>query len=174
MAANVEENIERTRRYGSKPLYAYEWLRYHSSNKKLADQEVAPWLAEAMTVLPYFCGARGVALWGSEPKRQGQYYHTLPVFMNSLGRVSDLSAKIAAAKLMPDEPAHVLWKAKRPLIRRMRVSADEWIILAVNPWQAEDAISTVEVPLEKGHITVELRGRHSEIFHCMDQSVKRL
>ena len=43
---------------------------------------------------------RGVALWGSEPKRQGQYYHTLPIFMTSLGRVSDLSAKIAAAKLI--------------------------------------------------------------------------
>jgi hypothetical protein len=53
--------------------------------------------------------------------------------MSSIGRISDLSAKIAAAKLMPDEPAHVLWKAKRPLIRRIRVGADEWIILAVNP-----------------------------------------
>jgi hypothetical protein len=174
MAANVEENVERTRRYGSKPLYAYEWLRYHDSNKKLAGQEVAPWLAEAMAVLPYFCGARGLALWGSEPKRQGQYYHTLPVFTSSLGRVSDLSAKIASAKLMPDEPAHVLWKAKRPLIRRMRVSADEWIIFAVNPWQAEDAICTVEVPLEQGSISLELRGRHSEVFHRMGESLKRL
>jgi hypothetical protein len=73
-----------------------------------------------------------------------------------------------------DEPAHVLWKAKRPLIRRMRVSTEEWIILAVAPWQAEDAISTVEVPLEKSHITVEVRGRHSEIFHCVGESVKRL
>ncbi len=174
MAANVEENVERTRRFGNKPLYAYEWLRYHDSNQKLANQEVAPWLAEAMAVLPYFCGARGVALWGSEPKRKGQYYHTLPVFAKSLGRISDLSAKIAAAKLMPDEPVHVLWKARRPLVRRLRVSADEWIILAVNPWQAEDATSHVEVPLEKGPIKVELRGRHSEIFHCAGESVKRL
>jgi hypothetical protein len=174
MAANVEENVERSRRFGNKPLYAYEWLRYHSSNQKLAEQEVAPWLAEAMAVLPYFCGARGLALWGSEPKRQGQYYHTLPVFMKSLGRISDLSAKIAAAKLMPDEPAHVLWKAKRPLVRRLRVSADEWIILAVNPWQTEDAISNVEVPLEQNHIKVDVRGRRSEIFHCTGESVKRL
>ena len=174
MAANVEENIERTRRYGSKPLYAYLWLRYHSSNGTLAGQEVAPWLAEAMAALPYFSGARGIALWGSEPRRQGQYYHTLPVFMNSLGRVSDLSEKIAAAKLMPDEPAHVLWKAKRPLIRRLRVSADEWIVLAVNPWQAEDAVSTVVVPLENGSVDLEVRGRHTEIFHCMGSNVKRL
>ena len=174
MAANVEENVERSRRFGNKPLYAYEWLRYHSSNKKLAEQEVAPWLAEAMAVLPYFCGARGLALWGSEPKRQGQYYHTLPAFMKSLGRISDLSAKIAAGKLMPDEPAHVLWKAKRPLVRRLRVSADEWIILAVNPWQTEDAISNVEVPLEQSRIKVDVRGRRSEIFHCTGESVKRL
>jgi hypothetical protein len=174
MAANVEENVERTRRYGNKPLYAYEWLRYHSSNKKLADQEVSPWLAEAMAVLPYFCGARGLAVWGSESKRKGQYYHVLPAFMNSLGRISDLSAKLAGAKLMSDEPAHVLWKSKRPLVRRMRVSADEWIILAVNPWQSEEAKSTVEVPLENSRITVELRGRHSEIFHCTGAGVKRL
>jgi hypothetical protein len=127
-----------------------------------------------MAVVPYFCGARGLALWGSEPKRQGQYYQTLPVFMSSLGRISDLSVKIAGAKLMPDEPAHILWNAKRPLIRRMRVSAEEWIILAVNPWQAEDASSTVEVPLEHNHITVQLRGRHSEIFHCGPQGVRRL
>jgi hypothetical protein len=174
MAANVEENVERTRRFGSKPLFAYEWLRYHESNKKLAGQEVAPWLAEAMAVLPYFCGARGLALWGSEPKRQGQYYHNLPAFMTSLGRVSDLSVKMATATLMADEPAHVLWKAKRPLIRRMRVGVNEWIILAVNPWQAEDAVSTVEVPLEKSGITVEIRGRHSEVFHCESGRVTRL
>jgi hypothetical protein len=125
-------------------------------------------------VLPYFCGARGVVLWGSEPKRKGQYYQTLPVFMNSLGRVADLSAKIAAAKLMPDEPAHILWKAKRPLIRRLRVTADEWIILAVNPWQAEDATSTVEVPVEKGSLTVELRGKHTELFHVVGTNLQRL
>ncbi len=75
---------------------------------------------------------------------------------------------------MPDEPAHVLWKAKRPLVRRMRVSADEWIILAVNPWQNEDAVSHVEVSLEKSRISVELRGRHSEIFHCRGENVTRL
>jgi hypothetical protein len=94
--------------------------------------------------------------------------------MNSLGRVSDLSEKIARAQLLPDEPAHILWKAKRPLIRRLRVTADEWIILAVNPWQAEDATSTVEVPLEKGSLTVELRGKHTELFRVVGTNLQRL
>jgi hypothetical protein len=125
-------------------------------------------------VVPYFCGARGIALWGSEPRQQGQYYHTLPAFMTSLGRVSDLSDKIAAAELMPDARAHVLWNARSPLIRRLRVNADEWIILAVNPWQSEDAVSTVEVPLERGSISVELQGRHTGVFHYLTGSLKRL
>ncbi len=44
----------------------------------------------------------------------------------------------------------------------------------LNLWQAEDATSTVEVPLERGPITVELRGRHSEMFHCEGSNVKRM
>jgi hypothetical protein len=50
MASNVEENYQRTRRYGNKPVYAYEWLRYHTSNKDLGDKELAPYLAQ-VTVL---------------------------------------------------------------------------------------------------------------------------
>ena len=105
------------------------WLRYHDSNKKLAGQELAPYLVEAMAVLPYFCGAKGVVLWGWEPKQKGQYYQTLPVFADSVGRVSDLSAKLAKAELIIDEPAHVLWKAKRPLVRKLNLSGEEWVVM---------------------------------------------
>jgi hypothetical protein len=164
IAANVEENYQRTRRYGSKPVYAYEWLRYHSSNKKLAGQELAPYLVEAMAVVPYFCGAKGVVLWGWEPRRKGQYYRNLPLFSESLGRVADLSDRLAKAELVIDELAHVLWKEKRPLVRKLKISGDEWAVLAVDPWQAEDARRNVSVRC--GHDTVELPlvGRHTGIF----------
>jgi hypothetical protein len=46
------------------PAPWYEWLRYHDSNKQLAGKELAPYLVEAMAVLPYFCGAKGIVLWG--------------------------------------------------------------------------------------------------------------
>lgn len=174
MASNIEENAARTRRYGNKPVYAYEWLRYHDSNKKLAGQELAPYLVEAMAVLPYFTGARGLVLWGWEPKRKGQYYERLPLFMNSLGRVSDLSAKIAKAKLMPDEPAHVLWKEKRPLVRRLRVAAGEWIVMAVNPWQAEDARSNVNVTCDGKTFELVIEGRHTEVYHIQSGRVVRV
>lgn len=173
MAANVEENWQRTRRFGNKPVYAYEWLRYHNSNKELGEQEVAPYLAEAMAVLPFFSGGRGLVVWGWEPKTSGQPYQSLPVFMNSLGRVSDLSAKIGAATLEIDEPAHLLWKEKRPLVRKLRVSAREWIVMAVNPWQAEPERSVLVVSCGTESVALTLEGRHTGIFHVQGNRVTK-
>lgn len=167
IAANVEENFQRTRRYGNKPLYAYEWLRYHDSNKRLAQQELAPYLAEAMAVVPYFCGAKGVVLWGWEPRQKGQYYERLPLFAQSLGRVSDLSAKISKAELVIDEPAYVLWKEKRPLVRKLKVTDDEWLVLAVNPWQAADARGSVTTACGSHTVELPLVGRGTGVFHVV-------
>jgi hypothetical protein len=171
MASNVEENYQRTRRYGNKPVYAYEWLRYHTSNKDLGDQELAPYLVEAMAVLPYFCGARGLVVWGWEPNGKGQYYQNLPLFLESLGRVSDLSEKLAKAELVIDEPAHLLWKEKRPLVRKLKISDEEWVVLAVNPWQVEGANSTVSVQCGTQSVELPLAGRHTGIFLVRDGRV---
>ncbi len=164
IAANVEENYERTRRYGNKPVYAYEWLRYHNSNKKLSGRELAPYLVEAMAVVPYFCGAKGVVVWGWEPGRKGQYYQNLPLFAESLGRISDMSGRLSQAELVIDEPAYVLWKEKRPLVRKLKLAEDEWVVMAVNPWQAEDATSTLRVPCGANTVELPLLGQHTGIF----------
>ena len=173
IAANVEENYQRTRRYGNKPVYAYEWLRYHDSNKKLAGQELAPYLVEAMAVVPYFCGAKGVVLWGWEPGRKGQYYANLPLFAQSLGRISDLSERLAKAELVIDEPAHVLWKEKRPLVRKFKLSDDEWVVLAVNPWQADDARSSTRATCGTKTVELPLVGRHTGIFEVRGEQVTK-
>jgi len=164
MAANVEENVQRAKVFGDKPLYAYLWMRFHNSNQKLAGQELTPYLVEAMAVLPYFSGARGVVLWGFEPKLKGQYYQRLPIFLNSLGRVSDLSEKIGRATLEIDEPAHVLWKQKRPLVRKLRVAPNEWIVMAINPWQADDATSRAAVTCGGATHDLTLRGKHTALY----------
>jgi hypothetical protein len=174
IAANVEENYQRTRLYGNKPVYAYGWLRYHNSNKKLAGQELAPYLVEAMAVVPYFCGAKGVVVWGWEPGREGQYYRTLPLFADSLGRVSDLSERLADAKLVIDEPAYVLWKDKRPLVRKFRLSEDEWAVLAVNPWQTDTEQSEVAVQCGVRQVDVPLIGRHTGIFLVRNGNVTKM
>jgi hypothetical protein len=164
IAANVEENYRRARRFGNKPLYAYEWLRYHDSNHRLAGKEIAPYLVEAMAVIPYFCGARGIVLWGWEPKLKGQYYQRLPLFAESLGRVSDLSDKLVKAELANDEPAHVLWKGKRPLVRKLKLPDDAWAVLAVDPWQAEGTNSKASVRCGTNLVEIPLTGRRTGVY----------
>jgi len=121
-----------------------------------------------MAVVPYFCGAKGVVVWGWEPGQKGQYYRNLPLFAQSLGRVSDLSERLASAELVIDEPAHVLWKEKRPLVRKFRISEDEWAVLAVNPWQTDTEQSKVSVPCGARQVDVPLIGRHTGVFLVQD------
>ncbi len=176
MASNVEENFKRTRQFGDKPVYAYSWLRFHNGNKELGGQELKPWIADAMAVVPYFYGAKGNVLWGWEPQSKGKtLYGNLPVYTDSLGRVADLSAKIAmATPVVDDAPAHVLWKGKQPLLKRLQVSESEWIVLAMNPWQAEDAVSNLDITCGTKTFSIELLGRHCDVFHITGDDVKRL
>lgn len=174
MASNVEENFTRTRALGNKPVYAYEWMRFHSGNKTLGNQEVTPWLAEAMAVVPWFCGAKGIVMWGSEPKANGQYYQRLPVFMHSLARLSPFAEKLAKAKLDLVTPAHQAWKTKQPLLRTAQLGDNEWLILAANPWQKDDAETNVTCTIATQPIPIRISGKHTEIFHVRDGKTTRL
>ncbi len=178
IASNIEENFQRTRQYGNKPVYAYSWLRYHNSNKDIGGQELAPWLADATAVVPYFYGAHGNVLWGWEPQAKGKkLYGNLVVYTDSLGRIADLADKIAGAEPAADDvKSHVLWKEKRPLVKRLKVSGekDEWLVLAMNPWQSEQAKSEIEITCGEHNVTLELQGRHCDIFHIKEGEVKRL
>jgi hypothetical protein len=126
-----------------------------------------------MAVLPYFCGAKGLVLWGWEPKRKGQYYQNLPLFTESLGRLSDLSERLCKAELVIDEPAHVLWKDKRPLVRKFKLSEEEWVVMAVNPWQKGDAESMVSVRCGTRVVELPLAGQHTGVFEVRGDRVTR-
>jgi hypothetical protein len=171
MAANIEENYRRTRRYGRKPVYAYLCLR--RMEKDWNGPELPPYLIEASALLPFFSGARGLVLWGYE-RGQGQPFRSLPLFMNSLARISELSPRISKARLILDEPAHVLWNEKRPLQRKLKISASEWLVLAVNPWQDDDAHSEIRVTCGKRTFRLDLEGRHTDLFHIRGSRVERL
>jgi hypothetical protein len=166
MAANVEENYQRTRALGDKPVYAYEWLRYHSGNWREGNRELDPYLVEAMAIIPYFTGAKGIVLWGYEPQLKpssDRPYSTLPLFMETLARVAGLSEKIGRGELVIDEPASVLWNAKRPFVRRVVVSPTECVVGAINPWQGDNATSKVIVPCGARRHEIELKGRHTAL-----------
>jgi len=174
LASNIEENVQRTRQFGDKPVYAYEWLRYHDSNKDLKGQELSPWLVEAMAVVPYFSGARGVVLWGWEPKATGQPYQQLPLYLRSLSRIAKHSEQLGKAQLIIDEPAPLLWKEKRPLVRKLRVSDHEWFVLALNPHQNDATTSHTPVTCGLQTLNLELRGRHTEIYHITNGKAERV
>jgi hypothetical protein len=174
MASNVEGNWLRTRKYGDKPVYAYVWLRYHSGNEKLGNKELDDYLVEAAAVLPYFCGGRGLVLWGAEPKLKGQYYRTLPLFMRSLARLEPLAGKIAKARGASDEPAHVAWEARRPLLRKLKVSDGECLVLAAYPWQKVDETRKVSVECGGKDFELVIRGRHTEVYHIEKGAARRL
>lgn len=174
MASNIEENHRRMQAYGNKPVYVYIWLRYHNSNAKLIGQELDDYLVEAAAVLPFFTGARGLVLWGHEPDGKGPYYHNLPLFMKSLARLTALSEKIAQAELVSDEPVHVAWKEKRPLICKLRVSDTEWIVLAANPWQTETDEKVITTHCGNAVVQLTIRGKHTEIYHVVEGQAKRI
>lgn len=176
MAANVEANYIRTREFGQKPIYSYESLRYSDSHWNEGIREINPYLAEAMAVIPFFSGARGLVLWGFEPKFKvegEQPFTSMPVFMKSLERVSRFSEKIAAATLVIDEPAHMLWQTKRPLVRRLVVNPTECIVMAINPWQEEDGVTNASVSCGPREVSIEMKGRATAIYHIEGNTISR-
>jgi hypothetical protein len=162
MAANVEENHERTRQIGDKPLFAYEWLRYHDKGSGQSTPEVDPYLVEAMAIVPYFSGARAVVLWGYEPqvtRNDPGLYNTLPIYMHHLSRVARLSALIGGGKLEIDTPAHVLWNKREPLVRRIVTGPEACVFMAINAWQNEAQSTVVEPACGSHKHKIEIVGR---------------
>ncbi|MCP9234084.1 hypothetical protein NMG46_28440 [Mesorhizobium sp. LMG 17147] len=166
MATNVEENYLRTRSVGDKPVYAYEWLRFHGANNALKGKELPSYLVEAMAIVPYFSGAKGVVLWGYEPQvKTGtqQPYEQLPLFVRSLNRVAMLSEKLSRGQLLIDRPAHEVWKAHGPLIRKVMVDEDECIVMAISPWQSDDKRTTYPVQCGQLSAQISIDGRHTTL-----------
>jgi hypothetical protein len=173
MASNIEENYLRGDKLSIKPLYTYFWLKYYPVNGKV-QQEVDDYLAESAAVIPFFTGAKGIVLWGWEPSSKGQPYRNLPVFMKSLSRVARLSDKISHARLIIDQPAHVLWKSHLPLIRKLKVSNQEWIVMAINPWQKESDSEIIDVDCGGTPIKIKILGKHTEIYHLKDGDLSKV
>ena len=92
--------------------------------------------------------------------------------MKNLERISRLSEKIGRAKLVIDEPAHVAWKERRPLVRRLLVSEDECLVLAINPWQAEGATTRADVACGKDRYPVAMQGRSTTLVHIAGNRVQ--
>jgi hypothetical protein len=72
-----------------------------------------------------------------------------------------------------DVPAHTLWNQKRPLVRKLKLSEDEWVVMAVQPWQADSAKSTTSVRCGKSTVELPLVGRHTGVFLIRDGKIEK-
>ncbi len=176
LARNIEGSVATSHEMShGKPVYAFEWLRFHDGNKRLAGREVPEEFAEAMAILPFFLGAKGIVLWGYEPQSKtvgALPYATLAHFARSLARVAPLSERIAAGRTMIDVPAQVLWQNRQPLVRRVEVSEDECIVMAVDPWQSDGAVKNVEAMCGKTRVLLETRGRRITIVRVFGDQIR--
>ena len=177
LAANVEENYLGSLKYAApnqppKPLYTFSRLRYTiGGNRLIQDKQIYPYLAEAAAVVPYFTGAKGVTIWGWEPNTKGQPYYNLPAFMRGLQRVAKVSEQLSKAKLVIDQPAYLLWQQKAPLVRKMQVSKTEWLVMLIDPWQAEDKNRDLSVNLNNQTFVLNVKGKTPEIYHIQNAKV---
>lgn len=174
MAANIEENYQRTRQLSKKPLYAYQWLRYHEANKREANREVDDYLVEAMAILPYFSGARANVLWGYEPQiNRGTtpLYANLALYLTSLARVAKLSPQIGQGKLEIEQAAHILWNRRRPLIRKITSNPNECVVMAINPWQSDTAETRSTVKCGNTEHAIVMQGRKTTLVHIVGQTI---
>ncbi|MER8578402.1 hypothetical protein [Mesorhizobium sp. M0965] len=167
VAGNVEENVRLGRSFGDKPVYAYEWLRFHDSNWLEGKDELDPYLVEALAIVPYFFGAKGIVLWGSEPqiKEAGiQPYRTLGLFMTQLNRVAAIATLIEGGQpAAKEEAVQRLWQSKQPLVRTIVTKSSSCVVMAVNPWQDENKTSLLKSSCMDNSLNIPLRGRHVTI-----------
>lgn len=175
LATEIEENYHREIKIGGgNPIFAYLWLRYYGPDWRKATALVDPFLVEAMTLVPYFSGARAVVLWGHEPDVKSSDplpYTQLPLFAHTLSRLSAVSGMIGKGHLLPGEPANVLWREKRPLIRVLDAGKDGCVALAINPWQAERDISATKVACQGRTYPLMVNGRHATLAQISNGTV---
>ena len=87
--------------------------------------------------------------------------------------MAGVSEELGRARPSHDEPVHVAWKARRPLIRRLRVTEDVWLVLATDPWQKEGAERTLRVSCGTRAFDLAVRGKHTEIYRIDGGNAER-
>lgn len=171
---HMDANYDREKTLNNKPIYAYLWMRYYHTDWTQAVQQVDPAMVEAMAILPYFSGAKGVVLWGHEPQvKSGDRlpYAQLSTFVGALARLALLSGTIGKGTVVVDETAQRLWNQRRPIVRRIEVGDGECVAMAVNPFQKDSESSSVEATCSGRGFRLPTQGRRVTLAHIRGEHV---
>jgi hypothetical protein len=158
-------HIEVNRAWSNKPIIPFVWLRIHDSydpNTPL----IAPFIAEATAIFPFFSGASGLWLWenpsfpGSRQENYAPYEH----FINGLYRLSTFKDMFTGNyQLVIPQSARDHMELQNPIWRAV-VKNNEILVAAQNPYATENQETSVTVSYQKWVKTIILKGR--EVFLC--------
>jgi len=63
-----------------------------------------------------------------------------------------------------DTSAQDLWNARKPLVRRIETAPGECVMMAIDPWQADDDNHTAQVTCGGRAYAVPMRGKHTTLI----------
>lgn len=158
-------NIEANRAWSDKPIIPFVWMRIHDSydpNTPL----IAPFVAEATAIFPFFSGAKGLWLWENPgfPGNRQENYATYERFIYGLYRLSQFKEMFEGDyELVIAQSARDHMEQQNPIWRGV-VKGSEILIAAQNPYAADDAETNVLVFHDKWARTIKLKGK--EVFLC--------
>jgi len=158
-------NIEVNRAWSDKPIIPFVWMRIHDSydpNTPL----IAPFVAEATAIFPFFCGAKGLWLWENPgfPGNRQENYASYERFIYGLYRLSAFKDMFEGNyELVIRQSARDLMEAQSPIWRGV-VKGSDILIAAQNPYAADNAETEIVVSHQKWIKSIKLKGK--EVFLC--------
>ena len=158
-------NIEVNRAWSDKPIIPFVWMRIHDSydpNTPL----IAPFVAEATAIFPFFSGANGLWLWENPgfPGNRQENYASYERFIYGLYRLSAFKDMFEGNyELVIPRSARDLMEQQSPIWRGV-VKGSNILIAAQNPYAADNAETEIVVSHQKWLRSIKLKGK--EVFLC--------
>jgi hypothetical protein len=158
-------HIEVNRAWSNKPVIPFVWLRIHDSYDP-STPFVAPFVAEATAIFPFFSGAKGLWLWDSPffPGDRQESYAPYEHFLYGLYRLSQFKDMFEGNyELVISQSARDHMQLQNPVWRGV-VKGNDILIAAQNPYADDQATTDIVVSYKKWHKTIKVKGK--EVFLC--------
>ncbi|MCE7064107.1 T9SS type A sorting domain-containing protein [Dyadobacter sp. CY326] len=158
-------NIEANRAWSDKPIIPFVWMRVHDSYDSNTPF-IAPFVAEATAIFPFFSGAKGLWLWENPffPGTRQENYTAYERFIYGLYRLSGFKDMFEGDySLVIPQSARDNMELQNPIWRGV-VKGSNILIAAQNPYAADNAETYVFVSHQKWSKSIKLKGK--EVFLC--------
>lgn len=153
--------IEVNRAWSNKEIVPFIWLKYHNEFNPTTPF-IAPFMAEASAIFPFFSGAKGIWLW-DEPTDRNDNYAVYEHFVNGLYRLSQHKDMFEGAyELVIPQAARDHYELRNPIWRGV-AKGSQILIAAHNPYAEENQLDSLLVTYKGWSKKIALRGRETAL-----------